>query len=121
MLSKYYHKISINNLDINDDYGYFCDLENIKPKQQTVLLLEPAKEPVKVPVKVPVNNVINTYPINVNYYILNQNKKDEPAKPFQLFTFFKKTNSILIHKLLYVLDFIYTGSFKKLYRRFSGL
>lgn len=117
MLSKYYHKISINNLDINDDYGYFCDLENIKPKQQTVLLLEPAKEPVKEPV----NNVINTYPINVNYYILNQNKKYEHPKQFQLFTFFKKTNSILIHKLLYVLDFIYTGSFKKLYRRFSGL
>lgn len=117
MLSKYYHKISINNLDINDDYGYFCDLENIKPKQQTVLLLEPAKEQVKEPV----NNVKNTYPTNVNYYMLKQNKKDEPAKPFQLFTILKKTNSILIHKLLYVLDFIYTGSFKKLYRRFSGL
>jgi hypothetical protein len=118
MLSKYYNKISINNLDINEDYGYFCELENINQKQQTVLLLEP---PAKEPVKSRENHVLNTYPINVNYYMLKQNKKDESAKPFQLFTILKKTNSILIHKLLYVLDFIYTGSFKKLYRRFSGL
>lgn len=108
MLSNYYHKRYNNNLDLNNDYGYFCDPENEEYH------LTDNEQPIAKKKKKPVYN------INVDYYIL------KPPSPVidthsSVHILIEQAHTTIVNNIFYIFDIIYTGSFKKLYRRLSGL